>query len=49
MEDGSPLFQPKRAARKQIEELAETYTGLRWIAVVTNPWVENSILLDSLG
>jgi hypothetical protein len=49
MVDGSPLFQPKRAARKQIEELAETYTGLRWMAVVTNPWVENSIHFGLLG
>jgi hypothetical protein len=49
MVDGSPLFQPKREARKHIEELAETYTGLRWIAVATNPWVENSINFGLLG
>lgn len=49
MVDGSPLFQPKREARKQIEELAKTYTGLRWIAVATNLWAENSIKSGLLG
>jgi hypothetical protein len=49
MVDGSPLFQPKREVRKRIEELAKTYTGLRWIAVATNPWVENSINFGLLG
>jgi hypothetical protein len=49
MVDGSPLFQPKREARKLIEKLAQRYTGLSWIAVATNPWVENSIHFGLLG
>ena len=32
--DAVPLFQPKAAARRQIEELAQTYEGLKWIGVV---------------
>jgi uncharacterized protein YbjT (DUF2867 family) len=35
-----PLFHPKVAARKQIEELSKTHEGLKWIGVATNPWTE---------
>lgn len=35
-----PLLQPKIAARKQIDELAKTYAGLKWIGVATSPWTE---------
>jgi hypothetical protein len=34
------LFHPKRAARKQVEELAKTHEGLKWVGVATNPWME---------
>lgn len=40
MVDAVPVFHPKRAARKQVEELAERYEGLKWIGVATNPWME---------
>lgn len=43
MVDGSPAFQPKRQARQHIEELAKTHKDLKWIAVATNPWLENGI------
>ena len=43
MIDGCPLLQPKREARKYIETLSKTHPGLQWIAVVTNPWIENSV------
>ena len=35
-----PLFHPKRAARQQVEELAKTHEGLKWVGVATNPWME---------
>lgn len=38
--DAVPLFHPKRAARKQVEALAERYEGVKWIGVATNPWME---------
>jgi hypothetical protein len=38
--DAVPVFHSKRAARKQVEELAERYEGLKWIGVATNPWME---------
>lgn len=40
MSEGIPMLQPKALARKQIEDLAETYPGLSWIGVATNPWTE---------
>lgn len=40
MVDAVPLFHPKRAARQQVEELAKTHEGLKWIGVATNPWME---------
>ena len=40
MMDAVPLFYPKVAARKQIDELAETHKGLKWIGIATNPWTE---------
>ncbi|KAK3109358.1 hypothetical protein LTR53_017470 [Teratosphaeriaceae sp. CCFEE 6253] len=40
MVDLSPAFQPKRTARKQIEDLSKTYEGLKWIGVATNPFLE---------
>lgn len=40
MVDNAPLFWPKREARKQVEELAKTHEGLKWIGVATNPWAE---------
>jgi hypothetical protein len=40
MVEAVPLFHPKRAARKQVEELAQTHHGLKWIGVATNPWLE---------
>ena len=40
MVDAVPLFHPKRAARQQVEELAQTHEGLKWIGVATNPWME---------
>lgn len=38
--DAVPLFHPKRNARKQVDELAKTHEGLKWIGVATNPWME---------
>ena len=40
MVEAVPLFHPKRAARRQIEELSKEHEGLRWIGVATNPWLE---------
>ena len=40
MVEAVPLFHPKREARRQVEELAKTHEGLRWIGVATNPWME---------
>ena len=40
MVEAVPLFHPKRAARRQIEELIKEHEGLRWIGVATNPWLE---------
>ena len=40
MVEAVPLFHPKRAARRQIEELSGEFEGLRWIGVATNPWLE---------
>jgi hypothetical protein len=38
--DAVPVFHPKRAARKQVEALAERCEGVKWIGVATNPWME---------
>jgi hypothetical protein len=38
--DAVPLFHPKRKAREQVDELAKTHEGLKWIGVATNPWME---------
>ena len=47
--DAVPLYYGKGAARKQIEELAETYEGLKWIGVATNPWTEFSLVRGMFG
>ncbi|KAI7087550.1 hypothetical protein KC356_g4074 [Hortaea werneckii] len=44
MIDAVPVFQPKRAARRQIEELGGT-----WIGITTNPWADQSLRLGLLG
>lgn len=44
--DAVPLFHPKRNARKQVEELAKTHKGLKWVGVATNPWMEFVCLFD---
>ena len=49
MMDAVPLFGPKVAARKQIEELAKTHEGLKWIGIVTNPWTEFVSLVSGQG
>ncbi|KAF2720236.1 NAD(P)-binding protein [Polychaeton citri CBS 116435] len=43
MVDAVPVFQPKRDARQQIEELAKTYNGLKWVGICTGPWLESSL------
>ncbi|KAK6442334.1 hypothetical protein LTR95_001437 [Oleoguttula sp. CCFEE 5521] len=35
-----PMFQPKVAARKQIEELSKKFDRLKWVGIATNPWLE---------
>lgn len=42
MVEGVPLFHPKRAARRQVEALAERggCEGVKWIGVATGPWME---------
>ncbi|KAI7312806.1 hypothetical protein KC315_g11880 [Hortaea werneckii] len=44
MIDAVPVFQPKRAARRQIEELGGT-----WIGITTNPWADQSLRLGLCG
>ncbi|KAK6436471.1 hypothetical protein LTR95_007342 [Oleoguttula sp. CCFEE 5521] len=44
-----PMFQPKVAARKQIEELSEKYEGLKWVGIATNPWLEFSLQRGLFG
>lgn len=44
-----PVFHPKAQARKQIEDLAQTHDGLKWIGVATNPWVEFSLRMGLFG
>lgn len=48
MVDDCPVLQPKREARKQIEKLGQTYPGLSYIAVATNPWINHAIHLGLL-
>ena len=43
MVESVPLFHPKRAARRQVEALAERgggCEGVKWIGVATGPWME---------
>lgn len=49
MTDLVPVFQPKREARRQIEELAKEYEGLKWVGVVTNPFTGHAVHLGLLG
>lgn len=46
-----PIFQPKLAARRQIEELARTAEGrgVKWIGIATNPWTEFSLRMGLFG
>lgn len=43
MVESVPLFQPKAAVRRGIEELAKTYNGLSWIGICTGPWTDFSL------
>jgi hypothetical protein len=38
--DAVPLFHPKRNARLQVEKLAKTHEGLKWVGIATNPWLD---------
>ena len=49
MIDMVPVFQPKRDTRREIEKLAESYEGLKWVGVVTNPFAGHAIHLGLLG
>lgn len=49
MMNSVPMFAPKVAARQQIDELAKTYKGLKWIGIATNPWAEFSIQMGMFG
>ncbi|KAK5127262.1 hypothetical protein LTR08_004470 [Meristemomyces frigidus] len=45
-----PMFQPKAAARTQIEGLAKARGGQgpKWIGIATNPWLEQSLRIGLL-
>jgi hypothetical protein len=49
MTDMVPVFQPKRETRREIEKLAESYEGLKWVGVVTNPFAGHAVHLGLLG
>lgn len=40
MMSAMPIFQPKVAARRQIEALSERFGGLKWVGIATNPRLE---------
>ena len=49
MTDMVPMFQPKRDTRREIEGLAKTHEGLKWVGVVTNPFAGHAIHLGLLS
>ena len=43
------MFHPKREARREIETLAQSHQGLKWVGVVTNPFAGHAVHLGLLG